>query len=53
MLDFDDVTELRWPVCCDYGNSNLNLLDFALFENSRRNSADQLSPRCVVILAFL
>ena len=52
-LDFDDVTELRWPVCCDYENSNLNLLDFAIFANSRRNLADQPSPRCVVILAFL
>ena len=51
-LDFDDVTELRWPVCCDHENDNFHLLHFALFANSRRHSADQLSPRCVVIIAF-
>ena len=22
-LDFDDVAELRWPVCCDHENDNL------------------------------
>ena len=44
-LDFDDVTEQRWPVCCDYENCNMNLLDFALFANSQRNSADQLDRR--------
>ena len=51
-FNFDDVTEL---VCNNYENSNLKkLFDVALFVNSRRhNSADQLSPHCVVIIAFL
>ena len=52
-LDFDDVTELRWPVCCVHENDNFNLLHFALFANSRRHSAYQLSPQCVIILACL
>ena len=52
-LDFDDVTELRWPVCCDHENDNFHLLHFSLFANSRRHSADQLSPRYMVIIAFL
>ena len=47
--------EIRWLVCNNYENSNLKkLFDVALFVNSRRhNSADQLSPHCVVIIAFL
>ena len=51
-FNFDDVTEL---VCNNYENSNLKkLFDVALFVNSRRhNSVDQLSPHCVVIIAFL
>ena len=49
-FNFDDVTELRWLVCNNYENSNLNkLFDVALFVNSRRHN----SPHCVVIIAFL
>ena len=46
---------IRWLVCNNYENSNLEkFFDVALFVNSRRhNSVDQLSPHCVVIIAFL
>ena len=42
-------------VCNNYEKSNLKkFFDVALFVNSRRhNSVDQLSPHCVVIIAFL
>ena len=42
-----------WPGCCDHENDNFHLLHFALFANSLRHSAYQLSPRCVVMIAFL
>ena len=46
---------IRWLVCNNYENSNLKkYFDVALFVNSRRhNSVDQLTPHCVVIIAFL
>ena len=45
---------IRWLVCNNYENSNLKKFDVALFVNSRRhNSVDQLSPHCVVSIAFL